>query len=204
MKTTLLTAALISGLFLLGGCSRPSASAASPVEGPKHVVVPTAHAVSRVVPAGFDATGAFAADEQSDIAPLVAGRVLSTPVDAGDFVRQGQVICELDHRDAQLRLDQARAQLAQTMAAMRQAESRIGLGGGTTKFDPNQMPEAAAARATYESAQAQAKQAAADAARFANLVATGDVSRSATKSTSRSNRVRRRRRTRLGSSTRRR
>ena len=41
------------------------------------------------------------------------------------------------------------------------------------------MPEVAAARANYESAQAQAKQAAADAKRYANLVATGDVSRSA-------------------------
>jgi len=177
MKRVLL-AALLPTIFLLGGCSRPSASAASPAEGPKRVVVPTAQAVTKVVPAGFDATGAFAADEQSDIAPLVAGRVLSTPVNAGDFVRQGQVICELDHRDAQLRLDQARAQLAQAMAAMRQAESRIGHAGGTTKFDPNQMPEAAAARATYESAQALAKQAAADAARFGNLVSTGDVSKS--------------------------
>jgi len=40
------------------------------------------------------------------------------------------------------------------------------------------MPEVAAARAAYESAKAVAKQAAADAQRFANLVATGDVSRS--------------------------
>ena len=41
------------------------------------------------------------------------------------------------------------------------------------------MPEVAAARANYESAQAQARQAAADAKRYENLVATGDVSRSA-------------------------
>src|SRR5436305_12963213 len=125
------TAALLFAIFLLGGCSRPTTSAASPVEGPKRVAIPTAQAVTRVVPAGFDATGAFAADEQSDIAPLVAGRVLSTPVNAGDFVRQGQVVCELDHRDAQLRLAQARAQAAQATAAQRQAESRMRLGGGT-------------------------------------------------------------------------
>ena len=41
------------------------------------------------------------------------------------------------------------------------------------------MPEVAAARANYESAQAQARLAAADAKRYENLVATGDVSRSA-------------------------
>jgi RND family efflux transporter MFP subunit len=40
------------------------------------------------------------------------------------------------------------------------------------------MPEVAAAQASYESAKAQARLAAADAQRFANLVATGDVSRS--------------------------
>ena len=60
---------------------------------------------------------------------------------------------------------------------MRQAQSRIGLGEG--KFDETKVPEVAAARANYESAQAQAKLAAADAQRYANLVATGDVSQSA-------------------------
>ena len=47
------------------------------------------------------------------------------------------------------------------------------------KFDPNRVPEVAGARANYESAQAQARLAAADAKRYANLVASGDVSRSA-------------------------
>ena len=60
------------------------------------------------------------------LAPLVAGRVPATPVNVGDFVQQGQIICELDHRDAQLRLDQARAQLDEAIAALRQTQSRIG------------------------------------------------------------------------------
>jgi multidrug efflux pump subunit AcrA (membrane-fusion protein) len=108
----------------------------------------------------------------------VAGRVIATPVNIGDFVRQGQVICELDHRDAQLKLDQARAALDQATAALRQTQSRIGW-TGQGKFDVNLVPEAVAARANYESALAQARLAAADAERFENLVATGDVSRSA-------------------------
>ncbi len=41
------------------------------------------------------------------------------------------------------------------------------------------MPEVAAAQANYESAEAQSRLAAADAQRYANLVASGDVSRSA-------------------------
>ncbi len=47
------------------------------------------------------------------------------------------------------------------------------------EFDPARVPEVAAAQANYQSAQAQARLAAADAQRYANLVATGDVSRSA-------------------------
>jgi multidrug efflux pump subunit AcrA (membrane-fusion protein) len=131
-----------------------------------------------MVPATFEITGTFAADEISDIAPLTAGRVIATPVNTGDYVRRGQTICELDHRDAQLRLDQARAQREEAASALRQAQSRIGVAGGA-KFDPSAMPEVAAARANYESAEAQARLGAADAKRYELLVASGDVSRSA-------------------------
>src|SRR5215471_10540111 len=132
-------------ILFLAGCSRaPEVTAAASAGGPTKITVTTAQASTRNVPASVSETGSFVADETSDIAPLVAGRVISTPVNIGDFVRQGQEICELDHRDAQLKLDQAKA-----------------------------------ARANYESAQAQAKLAAADAKRYENLVATGDVSRSA-------------------------
>jgi multidrug efflux pump subunit AcrA (membrane-fusion protein) len=135
-------------------------------------------AVTRTVPATFQETGTFVADETSDIAPMVPGRVISTPVNVGDFVKHGQVVCELDHRDAQLRLDQARAALDQATAGVRQSQSRIGF-SGQGKFDPALMPETVAARASLESAQALARQAAADAKRYENLVASGDVSRSA-------------------------
>lgn len=168
---------LLAAVMVLAGCSKSRPTQVAAAEAPKAIQVPTAKAVTRNVPAGFDVTGAFVADESSDIAPVVPSRVIATPVNSGDFVRAGQVIVQFENRDAQLRVDQARAQLAQATAAMRQAQSRIGY-GGNGEFDPAKMPEVAAARAAYESAQAQAKLAAADARRFANLVATGDVSRS--------------------------
>ena len=177
MNRLLIAATLIAPVFL-AGCSNSHPAAAANPAGPKTVTVSAAQAVTRTVPAGFQETGSFVADETSDIAPMVAGRVLSTPVDVGDFVKQGQVICELDHRDAQLRLDQAKASLEQATAGLRQTQSRIGF-SGQGKFEPAQLPEAIAARAALESAQAQARQAAADAKRFENLVASGDVSRSA-------------------------
>jgi len=177
MKTVLVVA-LAAALLTLTACSKSVTPTASATEAPKRVAVTVARAETRVVPAGFDVTGTFTADETSDVAPLVAGRVISTPVNAGDFVRKGQVICELDPRDAQIRLEQARAQVNEATAGLRQTQSRIGLTSGGA-FEPSRMPEVAAARANYESAQAQARQAAADAQRFANLVASGDVSRSA-------------------------
>jgi multidrug efflux pump subunit AcrA (membrane-fusion protein) len=177
MNRPVIIALLLASLFLAACSANHEAAAAGPV-GPKTVPVKTAQAVTRTVPASFQETGTFVADETSDIAPLVPGRVVATPVNVGDFVKLGQVICELDHRDAQLRLDQARAALDQATAAVRQSQSRIGF-SGQGKFDPALMPEAVAARAALESAQAQARQAAADARRYENLVASGDVSRSA-------------------------
>ncbi|MCX6626666.1 MAG: efflux RND transporter periplasmic adaptor subunit [Candidatus Solibacter sp.] len=177
MNRLVIIALLLTSVFL-AGCSTAGQATATAPAGPKTVAVTTAQAVIRTVPAGFQETGTFIADETSGIAPMVPGRVVATPVNIGDFVKQGQVICELDHRDAQLRLDQARAALDQATAAVRQTQSRIGF-SGQGKFDPALMPEAVAARATLESAQAQARQAAADAKRYENLVASGDVSRSA-------------------------
>lgn len=171
---------LICGTAIFeGACNSKQSAEASSVAAPtKAVSVSTAPAVSRQVSAGFEETGSFVADESSDIASAVAGLVIATPVNVGDFVKQGQMICELDRRDAQLRLNQMRAQLDEATAAVRQAQSRIGLNASRT-FDANLVPEVAAAKAGYESTQAQARLAAADAKRYENLVKTGDVSQSA-------------------------
>jgi multidrug efflux pump subunit AcrA (membrane-fusion protein) len=167
---------LLCGVGLLA-CSCANKTQISQAAAPKPVEVATAKSFVKQVSAAFDETGTFVADETSDIAPPVAGRILRTPVNVGAFVKQGQVICELDHRDADLKLQQMRAQLAEAKATVRQAQSRIGFDSG--KFDETKVPEVAAARANYESSQAQARLAAADAQRYSNLVASGDVSRSA-------------------------
>jgi multidrug efflux pump subunit AcrA (membrane-fusion protein) len=176
MNRLFLIALILLAVFLAGCASNQAATTTQAT--PQKIAVTTARAVARTISASFEETGTFNADESSDIAPLVAGRVLSTPVNVGDFVKQGQVVCELDHRDAELRLEQARAQLNQATSAVSQAESRIGLRGAST-FDAASVPEVAAARANYESAQAQARLAAADAKRYESLVASGDISASA-------------------------
>jgi multidrug efflux pump subunit AcrA (membrane-fusion protein) len=125
----------------------------------------------------IQSSGGFVADESSDVAPPAAGRVAKTLVDVGAFVKEGQVIALLDDSEPKLRLQQALATQAQAEAAVRQSQSRIGL-GEDAKFDATVVPEVQSAYAAYQSALAQAKLAQADAKRYANLVATGDVSQS--------------------------
>jgi multidrug efflux pump subunit AcrA (membrane-fusion protein) len=168
-------AVLVLSLVTLTGCKHNPATAKNATA--QAVMVSTALATAREVPASISATGSFVADESSDIAPPVAGRILVTPVDAGTFVKKGQIIAELDHRDAELKLQQSQAQLEEATIAVHQAQVHIGLTSGT--FDPNKVPEVAAAQANYESAKAQARMSSANSQRYANLVATGDVSQSA-------------------------
>jgi multidrug resistance efflux pump len=178
MKSVFIRAHLWPLFLILASCGTKQVAEVKTAAAP--ISITTATAVVRQVPADFEETGTFIAEESSQIAPVAPGRVLSTPVDVGAHVTQGQVICELDPRDAQIRLDQARAQLQQATASVREAQSRIGLSPTQSgAFDPEKVPEVAAARANYESAQANARMAKADAQRYVNLAVTGDVSQSA-------------------------
>ncbi len=141
------------------------------------IAVTNAKAGARQVPLYIDATGSFVAEESSDLAPLTSGRVTETPVDIGDYVKEGQVIARLDDSDAVLRLQQAKASAEQAEAAYRQAQAKIGFSGGS--FNAEDVPDVQSARASYESALADVKMAEADALRYESLVKTGDVSRSA-------------------------
>jgi multidrug efflux pump subunit AcrA (membrane-fusion protein) len=135
------------------------------------VDVTTAPAIQRDLPRFIEATGGLAADEQTDVAPIVGGRVVSVGVDLGTFVRQGQVIAQLDSGDARLRLEQAQAALAQANSAVTQAEARIGLRPGQ-KFDPTRVAEVGAARAADDHAEKNLR-------RYEQLLESGDISRSA-------------------------
>jgi RND family efflux transporter MFP subunit len=164
--------------LLLSACAHPPGAAKKELNAPaEKTVFSTAKATIRDVPAYIQATGSFIAEDSSDLAPAVGGRVAATPVEIGDFVRKGQVICRLEERDAQLKLDQARASLEQSRFILRQTQSRVGLTGNGI-FDPEAVPEVASAHAAYQSAQASAKLAAADARRYENLVKSGDISQS--------------------------
>jgi multidrug efflux pump subunit AcrA (membrane-fusion protein) len=179
--TAIVLSVVAIGLIAAAGCSNSSKSITltEAATGPAKVLkVATVRAVTRQVSSSVQVTGSFLAEESSDVAPPAAGRVTETPVDAGAFVKEGQVLAKLEDRDAQLRLQAADASEQQAEASLRQAESRIGLAQGG-KFDANNVPEVLSAKASYDSAMAEAKMSEADAQRYDSLIKSGDVSQSA-------------------------
>ena len=84
-------------------------------------------------PVTIEATGSFEADESSDVAPEASGRVVATPVDVGQYVRQGALLVRLQGIDAGLRLDEARAAVTRAEAAVKLAESQDALAQTTAQ-----------------------------------------------------------------------
>lgn len=138
------------------------------------VTITTARVVSREIPSFVLANGSLIADEVSDVASQASGQVVSTPVNIGDFVRQGDVLAKLDDRNARLQLVQTQANVAQAEAAVRQAEARLGLSPNGT-FNTGAIPEVRAAEANYQQLLAEQKLAEANEERYRDLVKTGDV-----------------------------
>ena len=134
------------------------------------VEVTTAAAIMRDIPGFFEATGSLAGDQQTDVAPQTSGKVVALGVDIGSHVRRGQMLVTLDDSELKLRVEQAIAQVDQSKAALRQAEEKVGLRPGQA-FDPNKVPDVAAARATAELAEKELQ-------RAEKLIESGDVSRS--------------------------
>jgi multidrug efflux pump subunit AcrA (membrane-fusion protein) len=137
--------------------------------------VSTATAVAREVPTFVQTTGSLVAQETSDVAPKVAGKVTNTMVSVGDFVQQGAVLAKLDENEARLQLRESEAAVVQAQAAVSQAQARLGL-GASGSFQASDIPEVRAANANYEQTLAELRQAEANEKRYRELVETGDVS----------------------------
>lgn len=170
-------AVIISAALAIGCGARQSANEGttnSTVEQNPVVTVTVATVESRQVPAYVQATGTLVADESSNIAPKVAGKLSNVSVDVGDFVGQGSVIAKIDDKDARLQLATARAGVTQAVAAVRQAEARLGL-EPNGRFSAAAIPEVQSANANYQQTLAELRQAEANEKRYRELVETGDV-----------------------------
>ena len=172
IKLTLLMMLLlaVAGAVMSCGGSKANVRKEEPSSTPKTVEVTTAAAISRELPSFFEATGSLAGDEQTDVAPQTAGKVVEVGVDIGSAVRRGQMIVRLDDSEMKLRVAQSQTQVEQAKAAVRQAEEKLGLRSGQA-FDPSRVAEVAAAKVNLELAEKNLK-------RAEKLIESGDVSRS--------------------------
>jgi multidrug efflux pump subunit AcrA (membrane-fusion protein) len=175
IKTSIALALVAALCFASAACgSRAQANKkADPAAAatPQSVEVTTAPAIMRNLPRFIEATGSLAADEQTDVAPTIGGRVVSVGVDLGSYVQRGQVLVQLDAADARLKLEQSQAALAQANSSVAQAEARIGVRPGQ-RFDPTSVAEVRAAKAAYDLAEKNLR-------RYEQLLESGDVARSA-------------------------
>ena len=62
---------------------------------------------------------------EARIAAEVSARVMAIPVDSGDKVKKGQVLVQLDRKDAELAQARAEATVAQATARLRQAQAQM-------------------------------------------------------------------------------
>jgi multidrug efflux pump subunit AcrA (membrane-fusion protein) len=174
LKLSFGLALAISAGGALSACKRSNGqtnggSSASPT--PAIIEITSMAAVSRQLPQYFEATGNLAANEQTDVAPETSGKVAAVGVDIGTFVKKGQTLVRLEDADFKDRVQQAQAQLDQAKATLEQNRARIGLRAGQ-KFNPENVPEVAAARAALDLAEKNLK-------RSEKLLESGDVSRAA-------------------------
>jgi membrane fusion protein (multidrug efflux system) len=70
---------------------------------------------------------AFIDGHISDVAAQISGRVISLAVDDNQKVAAGQVLLQIDPRDLQMRLAQARAQRANAAASVQQMQAQLAL-----------------------------------------------------------------------------
>jgi RND family efflux transporter MFP subunit len=105
-------------------CGRAASTDTSAAPAVAPVAVTVSAVKTQDEPVTIEATGSFEADESSDVAPDAAGRVVATPVDVGQFVKQGAVLVRLQGIDAGLRLDEARAAVNRAEASLKLAESQ--------------------------------------------------------------------------------
>ncbi len=149
-------------------------SNAAPGNADAAIAISVDKSVAREVPAVIQATGSLVAEETSDIASKVSGRVTNIYANVGQYVAQGALIAKLDENEARLQLAQAQANVVQAQTGVRSAEARLGLSANGT-FSATAIPEVRAANANYEQVLAELRQAEANEKRYRDLVETGDT-----------------------------
>ncbi len=99
--------------LFLAACSRENApaKAATPTVTAPPVPISTAEVKEALMPRFLNFTGELKGSRQAMLAPDVAGKVVSAPIERGSIVKDGDVILQLDDRAPKLALEEAEASL---------------------------------------------------------------------------------------------
>jgi RND family efflux transporter MFP subunit len=158
-----LAACLTCAAALSAACGQaPSAAPAAAVRSAAPVSVAPVTGFDE--PVTIEATGSFYPDESSDVAPDLAGRVIETPVDAGDYVEAGAVLIRIQDVHAKLRLDEARAAVARAQANLQLAEARNDLAQMTLQRNATLLTRGLVPQTVADEARTQAQTAVASVA----------------------------------------
>jgi RND family efflux transporter MFP subunit len=103
------------------GCERHVVSASPPAPP----VVEVTPAIQKDVPLEGEWVGTLEGYVNAQIQPHVGGYLIRQDYQEGGFVRQGQVLFEIDPRPFQAALDQAKGQLAQAQAQLANADINV-------------------------------------------------------------------------------
>jgi len=119
-----ISTALVSAVLLLNAlvCSSGKVRAAAPPPPP---VVEVAPVIQKDVPVQGEWVGTLEGYVNAQIQPHVSGYLIRQDYHEGAFVRNGQLLFEIDPRPFQAVLDQAKGQLAQAEAQMANAELNV-------------------------------------------------------------------------------
>ena len=102
-----LLAVVLAGLLLAGGCGGDKAAGSAAEPG---IAVEVAAAANGSIVNSTVVRGNVAATDDVYVMPKASGVVRSVNVSVGDYVTQGQVICQLDTVDLQTSLSLAKTQ----------------------------------------------------------------------------------------------
>jgi RND family efflux transporter MFP subunit len=154
-------AVLTAAACSVTGCGGPKAAPATP--SPE---VEVASVVQKDVPIVSEWVATLDGYVNAQIQPQVAGYVIRQTYKEGSFVRQGQILFQIDPRPLQALLDQAQAQLAQAQAQLGKTEMDVNRDTPLAKERAiaqsqldNDMQARAAAKAAVKAAEAQVEQA---------------------------------------------
>jgi multidrug efflux pump subunit AcrA (membrane-fusion protein) len=150
-------AVLTAAVCSVTGCAGPKAAPAIP--SPE---VEVASVVQKDVPIVSEWVATLDGYVNAQIQPQVAGYVIRQTYKEGSFVRQGQILFQIDPRPLQALLDQAQAQLAQAQAQLGKTEMDVNRDTPLAKERAiaqsqldNDMQARAAAKAAVKAAEAQ-------------------------------------------------